>query len=224
MPPGFLQCRCILMVWTWSFHLQITASSAEPPTLTPSSVNVHYHGTNISPTCHSDEVIRTMVNSGETFTYNITFPTDEPPGLYWYHPHIHGISEAAVQGGATGAIIVEGIEKIQPAVANLPQRLLMVRDNPLPGSDDKKGNSSEEEPAWDLSLNYVPVPFPKYTPSIIPIKAKRETILAAGQHCGRHHPRGCFTYDGIPQTINVVGLDGVPVGSQDGTLRESWWR
>ena len=138
--------------------------------MTPSSVNVHYHGTNISPTCHSDEVIHTMVNSGESFTYNITFPTDEPPGLYWYHPHIHGISEAAVEGGATGAIIVEGIEKMQPAVANLPQRLLIVRDNELPGSGDTKKNE-EEEPAWDLSLNYVPVPFPKYTPSVIPIKA-----------------------------------------------------
>jgi FtsP/CotA-like multicopper oxidase with cupredoxin domain len=99
--------------------------------MTPSSVNVHYHGTNISPTCHSDEVIRTIVNSGQTFTYNITFPSDEPPGLYWYHPHIHGIAEAAVEGGATGLIVVDGIETIQPAVAGMPQRLLAVRDNPV---------------------------------------------------------------------------------------------
>ena len=39
-----------------------------------------------------------MINSGETFQYDVQFPLDEPPGLYWYHPHIHGISEAAVQG------------------------------------------------------------------------------------------------------------------------------
>jgi FtsP/CotA-like multicopper oxidase with cupredoxin domain len=185
--------------------------------MTPSSVNVHYHGTNISPTCHSDEVIRTMVNSGETFTYNITFPTDEPPGLYWYHPHIHGISEAAVQGGATGAIIVEGIEKIQPAVANLPQRLLMVRDNPLPGADDKKADSSDEEPAWDLSLNYVPVPFPKYTPSIIPIRAKEKQFWRLANTAAGTILEVALTYDGVPQTLNLVGLDGVPVGSQDGT-------
>ena len=184
--------------------------------MTPSSVNVHYHGTNISPTCHSDEVIHTMVNSGESFTYNITFPTDEPPGLDWYHPHIHGISEAAVEGGATGAIIVEGIEKMQPAVANLPQRLLIVRDNELPGSGDTKKNE-EEEPAWDLSLNYVPVPFPKYTPSVIPIKAREKQFWRLANTAAGTILDVALTYDGVLQTLNIVGLDGVPVGSQDGT-------
>ena len=28
-----------------------------------SSVNIHYHGTNVSPTCHQDEVIHTLINS-----------------------------------------------------------------------------------------------------------------------------------------------------------------
>ncbi len=184
--------------------------------MTSSSVNVHYHGTNISPTCHSDEVIRTMVNSGESFTYNITFPTDEPPGLYWYHPHIHGISEAAVEGGATGAIVVEGIEKIQPAVANLPQRLLIVRDNVLPGSGDQKKDQAEE-PGWDLSLNYVPVPFPKYTPVVIPIKAKEKQFWRLANTAADTILDVALTYDGVLQALNIVGLDGVPVGSQDGT-------
>jgi len=66
-----------------------------------SSMNIHYHGTNTSPTCHSDEVIKAVINSGQTFQYDILFPGDEPPGLYWYHPHIHGIAEAAVLGGAS---------------------------------------------------------------------------------------------------------------------------
>jgi FtsP/CotA-like multicopper oxidase with cupredoxin domain len=79
-------------------------------TMTASSVNIHYHGTNTPPTCHQDEVIRTLVNSGETFQYDLQFPRDEPPGLYWYHPNVHGISEAAVLGGASGALIVEGIQ------------------------------------------------------------------------------------------------------------------
>lgn len=67
--------------------------------MTPSSVNIHYHGTNAPPLCHQDEVIHTIINSGETFRYEVHFPADEPPGLYWYHPHIHGLSNAAVQGG-----------------------------------------------------------------------------------------------------------------------------
>jgi FtsP/CotA-like multicopper oxidase with cupredoxin domain len=67
-------------------------------------------------------VIRTMINSGETFQYDVQFPLDEPPGLYWYHPHIHGISEAAVQGGASGALIVEGIQNINPKLPDCRSR------------------------------------------------------------------------------------------------------
>ncbi len=127
------------------------------PEMNPSSVNVHYHGTNTSPTCGADEVIHTIINSGETFIYTVAFPSDESPGLYWYHPHIHGIAEAAVQGGASGAIIVDGIENIQPAVVGLPERTLLVRDNPTP----VQGN---DPPAWDISVNYIPIPYPNYPP------------------------------------------------------------
>ena len=55
-----------------------------------------------------------MVNAGDSYDYDVHFPTDEPPGLYWYRPHIHGISEAAVLGGASGAIVVDGIENVNP--------------------------------------------------------------------------------------------------------------
>ncbi len=48
-------------------------------TMTDTSVNVHFHGTNTSPTCHSDEVIHTLINSGETFTYVLHIPKNEPP-------------------------------------------------------------------------------------------------------------------------------------------------
>ena len=57
-------------------------------TMTASSVNIHYHGTNTSPTCGQDEVIHTIINSGQAFRYDVAIPSDEPPGLYWYHPHI----------------------------------------------------------------------------------------------------------------------------------------
>ena len=77
--------------------MAIPASSAcGAATMTAASTNIHYHGTNTPPVCHQDEVIHTMVNSGQTFAYDLQSPADEPPGLYWYHPHVHGISEAAV--------------------------------------------------------------------------------------------------------------------------------
>jgi FtsP/CotA-like multicopper oxidase with cupredoxin domain len=180
--------------------------------MTSSSVNVHYHGANISPTCHSDEVIRTIVNSGQTFVYNITFPTDEPPGLYWYHPHIHGIAEAAVEGGATGVIVVEGLQNVQPAVAGLPQRLLVIRDNPVPNS-----TGDPSEPAWDLSLNYIPVAFPNYTPAVIPIRPNESQLWRVANTAAGTIIDLQLKYDGVAQTLGLVALDGVPTGSQDGT-------
>jgi len=59
--------------------------------MTISSVNLHFHGTNTPPTCHADEVIHTLINSGMTFKYAVKYPADEPPGLYWYHPHVLGL-------------------------------------------------------------------------------------------------------------------------------------
>src|SRR5215469_7942476 len=51
-------------------------------TMGPTSTNIHFHGLNVKPRCHGDEVIHTIVNPGETFDYNFTVPADEPPGMY----------------------------------------------------------------------------------------------------------------------------------------------
>ncbi len=180
------------------------------PEMNPSSVNVHYHGTNTSPTCGADEVIHTIINSGETFIYTVAFPSDESPGLYWYHPHIHGIAEAAVQGGASGAIIVDGIENIQPAVVGLPERTLLVRDNPTPVQGDNP-------PAWDISLNYIPIPYPNYPPALIPVNTLKKQFWRVGNLAADTILDVQLLYDGAPQVLQLVALDGVPTGSQDGT-------
>jgi len=182
-------------------------------TMDSSSVNIHYHGTNVSPTCHSDEVIHTLINSGETFTYNIAFPTDEPPGLYWYHPHVHGIAETAVQGGASGAIIVDGIENVQPSVANVPERVLVVRDQIVAGNLAPGG----PVPAWDLTLNYVPIAYPALTPAVIHMKYGAQEFWRVVNSSADTILDLQVLYDGTPQTLLLVGIDGVPVGSQDGT-------
>ena len=176
-----------------------------------SSVNIHYHGTNTSPTCHQDDVIHTVINSGESFTYNVTFPADEPPGLYWYHPHIHGMAEAAVQGGASGAIIVQGLEKAQPAVAGLRQRILVIRDQNVAGNPNPGGPN--DVPSWDLSLNYIPIPFPDYTPAVIRMKPGEKQLWRVVNASADTIIDLQLQFDGQPQTLQVVGLDGVPTGS-----------
>ena len=184
-------------------------------TMTITSLNVHYHGTNTSPACHGDQVIHTIINSGETFTYTLHFPTDEPPGLYWYHPHVHGIAEAAVQGGASGAIVVEGIQNVQPAVAGLRERVLVFRDQTVAGAPTPGG----AVPAWDISLNYVPISYPALTPGIIRMQAGTREFWRVANASADTVADLQVLYDGVPQTLQVVGLDGVPTGSQDGTGR-----
>jgi FtsP/CotA-like multicopper oxidase with cupredoxin domain len=183
--------------------------------MTNASVNIHYHGTNTPPVCHQDEVITTVVNSGESFDYDVHFPTDEPPGLYWYHPHIHGISEGAVLGGASGAIVVGGIENVNPAVAGLPQRILLIRDNNVPGNPQPGGMT----PSWDISLNYIPVPYPDFTPAVIPMKPLAKQFWRVVNASADTILNLQLQYDGVAQPLTVVALDGVPTGSQDGTSK-----
>jgi FtsP/CotA-like multicopper oxidase with cupredoxin domain len=80
--------------------MNVPSPTCADTVMTASSVNLHYHGTNTSPDCGQDDVLHTIVNSGQTYQYNVVFPWDEIPGLCWYHPHVHGLAEAALQGGA----------------------------------------------------------------------------------------------------------------------------
>jgi len=57
-------------------------------------------------------VIKTIINPGEKFQCDLAFPANEPPGLYWYHPHVHGIADPTVLGGATGAQVADGINNV----------------------------------------------------------------------------------------------------------------
>ncbi len=183
--------------------------------MTASSVNIHYHGTNTSPTCHQDEVIHTIVNSGQTFTYDVHVPWDEPPGLYWYHPHIHGHLEAALQGGGSGVIVVEGIQNFQPAVAAMRQRILVIRDQNVAGDP----TPDDSIPSWDLTLNDIPIAYPAEIPAVIRMQRGERQFWRVSNSSSDSILDLQVRYDGVPQNLQIVSLDGVPTGSQDGTRR-----
>jgi FtsP/CotA-like multicopper oxidase with cupredoxin domain len=190
--------------------------------MTAASVNVHFHGTNVPPTCHQDEVIKTLINPGQTFTYDVDFPLDEPPGLYWYHPHVHGISEAVLQGGASGAIVVEGIEKVNHAVAGLPERVIIIRDGLVPAAVQAATNLTP--PSYDLSVNYTPVPFPSYPPVVIPMLPHGKQFWRVLNASADAIMDLQLQFDGVAQNLEIVAFDGVPTGSHDGTgIGRSIW-
>jgi FtsP/CotA-like multicopper oxidase with cupredoxin domain len=199
-------------------------------TSTGSSVNLHYHGTNVTPQCGGDNVTRTLINSGTTFQYSFTFPNDEPPGLYWYHPHVHGLAERDLLGGATGALVVDGIQNVQPAVAGHRQRFILIRDQPqVQGLSEGPGNCDVNVPFQDISVNYVPIDSNAtfdssnhfksitFTPAVLNMVAGETQFWRVANSTADTILDLQVLYDGVPQTLQIVGIDSVPVNSQDGT-------
>jgi FtsP/CotA-like multicopper oxidase with cupredoxin domain len=217
------------------FELQNAKPNGQGYTMTGGSMNIHYHGTNTSPGCHGDNVTKTLINPSlkpgspaSTFQYNIHFPTNEPPGLYWYHPHVHMLAEAAVFGGASGALIVDGINNVQPAVGGLTERIIVIRDLPfnVPGLAENPYPANFTDggiPQRDLSVNFVPLDSTltstgtmSYTPAVIHM-APGEQQFWRVCNCSSDAPIDLqVRFDGVPQTIQIVGIDAVPVNSQSG--------
>ncbi|HZZ15292.1 MAG TPA: multicopper oxidase domain-containing protein, partial [Candidatus Sulfotelmatobacter sp.] len=89
--------------------------------------NLHFHGLAVSPNSPQDDVIGMMAGPGQTLHYVVEVPREHPPGLFWYHTHPHGESHRQVLDGMSGAIVIEGMERYVPEVAELPERVLVVR-------------------------------------------------------------------------------------------------
>ena len=180
-------------------HRMPVANPCANATMGADSTNVHFHGLNVPPICHQDDVLRTMINPGDPpFRYSVRIPTNEPPGLYWYHPHPHGFTQVQVMGGASGAIIVEGIEKLKPEVVGLPQRVLIVRDQLLPGGGDPD--------ASNLTLNFVGTAHP----ANLEMQAGKKEFWRFLNASAENFLTLQFKVTDVPQDMKVISLDGTP--------------
>ena len=186
-----------------------STSSACNGVMSASASNIHFHGTNVAPVCGQDEVVHTLIQPGQSFDYNVQIPQNEPPGLYWYHPHPHGFSEGQVQGGATGALIVEGLQNVDPALAGLTERTFVIRDQVLPASEANDPNI----PAWDISINYVPVTYPNYTPAVIQTNPGQQELWRVANTAADTILDLQYVVNGTPQAVQVVAIDGYPIAS-----------
>src|SRR5712691_1139183 len=90
--------------------------------------NLHYHGMSVSPQGRSDNVF-VHVHPGGRFDYEVRMPAGgrQGPGLFWYHPHAHGVVEKQILGGMSGALVVDGSEQLFPIVDGLPERFLLIK-------------------------------------------------------------------------------------------------
>ena len=188
------------------------AAGGDPPCslgpMSASSTNLHFHGMNIPPACHQDDVLHTIIAAGSTFDYRVLIPDSQPPGLYWYHPHLHGFTQRHLQGGASGALIVEGTQGINASLAGTPERVFLIRDQALPASPLPRQAGA---PSWDLSVNNVPVTYPQYETGTILVRPAERQLWRVVNAAADTMLDLQLTVRGMAQPLQVVALDGVPV-------------
>ncbi len=172
---------------------------------TLNSTNVHFHGLNVPPVCHQDDVLTTLIQPNTPgFQFKMQIPKDEPPGLYWYHPHVHGFTEFQVNGGAAGAIIVEGMDKVRPEVAGLKQRVFVIRQQFLvpwvPGP-------------YQLTINYQLADYPRSPSPIIQMKPGEKQFWRVANATLQDFLQLELLARGKPQKLELIALDGYPLAN-----------
>ncbi len=166
------------------------------------ATNVHFHGLNVPPICHQDDVIDTLIQPGSPgFKYSMQIPTTEPPGLYWYHPHMHGFTEFQVNGGASGAIVVEGMEKYRPEVQGLTERIFVIRQQYLvpwiPGP-------------YELTINYQ-VSETEHSEPIIQMQPGEKQFWRVVNASIQDFLEMEVVENDKPVKLEIVALDGYPL-------------
>ena len=190
-----------------------------------SDMNLHFHGLEVSPEAPSDDVITTLAMPGGSLHYVVKLPKNAEPGLYWYHPHVHGQTDYQVGlGGMSGAIVVNGLEKHLPALATMKERLMIVRDvaasapeaislrhndgMPVmhPNDEDSNTNPCGSDPGLTVTVNGA------VSPSI-KIAAGESQFFRVVNATG--HKNMDLAVDGA--SLELVAIDGVALDAYPGT-------
>jgi len=96
-------------------------------TMSPSTLNTHFHGLHVSPLTKADDIYL-EIPFGESYDYDFQVPANHPGGLYWYHPHVHGVVDYQIYSGLAGMLLVEGGAEQIPTLQGAKQRLLALKN------------------------------------------------------------------------------------------------
>ena len=95
--------------------------------------NFHFHGLDVSPLGNGDNVYL-HIHPSQTFHYQVTIP-QRHVGIFWFHPHLHGDVDRQIIGGLSGAFIVEGSDRVYPLIKHLPERIFLIKHQPIGRAD-----------------------------------------------------------------------------------------
>ena len=135
--------------------------------LAANPVNIHTHGLIVEPRkadatdpTYGDYVyvlgypagkMPGMVSADETATdkpiqYDIYIPANHPSGIYWFHPHVHGLNVNQISEGLSGLITIGSVTDYlspPPGMSTIPTRYLVLKDMQV----HSKGNVMDQESA-----------------------------------------------------------------------------
>ena len=164
---------------------------------------VHWHGLTVDS--RNDGAGSALISAGDTYSYD--FEVRNRAGLYWYHPHPHGLSGAQTYAGLFGMIEVEDAEEaalrsaldLIPAATEIP---LLLQDrrgdevyNPT-GADAMHGFVGNQVLVNGSRCPYLDVATRVYRFRVVNASNARNYCLAARTASGKRLP------------LIVIGTDG----------------
>jgi len=175
--------------------------------------NLHFHGLHVSPDAPQDDVIDMMAMPGQSLHYVVSIPLDQPPGLYWYHPHPHGESYQQDLDGMSGAIVIDGIEQYVPELQHMRERILVLRDQVL-----AKDDSAASEVMRTVELSTKACGTPTATPErafTVNGAVRPQIPIAPGEHqfwrIVNASPDLYADLQVDGERLEIVALDGMPL-------------
>jgi FtsP/CotA-like multicopper oxidase with cupredoxin domain len=133
--------------------------------LAANPINLHTHGLIVEPRkadasdpTYGDYVyvlgypsgkLPAMVDPDETATdkpiqYDIYIPTDHPSGIFYFHPHVHGLSVNHLTEGLSGVLTIGSVSDYLSSAAGIPVHYFTLKDMQMLASGEAQDQLDAE--------------------------------------------------------------------------------
>lgn len=170
--------------------------------------NIHLHGFQ-GPADQEDIFLSALSTPMHACEYRITIPKTQPPGTYFYHPHVHGMSDDEVAGGLSGTWIVD---PVRPQLPYSAQHVVLVRYQLPFGLDNNFAPDGSgfvpAAAAHEAALHpAAPVKYDPFNPPLWPVTYPMTVgdVTSDPTGCDGSAPEPLVTIDGatVPATLTI---------------------